>query len=657
MPKVSFHKMKKQPESWPENGLEFLGACPICASKVRTLLHRDVSDRVYFCAPGRWNVYRCEDCGSGYIDPRPTPATIGLAYSTYYTHAAAEGLNQQPLSMLRRHRIAQRNAYLNSTYGYQLSPAAKHPPKHINTLRRQRWDKQVCYLKFPGPGARLLDLGCGNGRFMMQMQAAGWEVYGIDPDQKSVDLARSAGLNAQCGSLDTLDGLPHAHFHAITLHHVLEHLHNPVDTLKRCKDALKSSGQIVIATPNFESCAHRIFGADWFPLQPPTHLILFTFESLRRTLEFSGFQPENLRQPCSASNEFLRKSLALKLDSVLKRGGLGFFDFIRSFPFNYFFRRNTAQSDEIVLLSYKEKADFFSSDKKHINSIYGDQFLYKKLSFNNLNNNFFLSNNPHKSIEEFCIFHKSINNGDEYLQLLAERVRKSICERSAFPIVRFADGEYAFYNFSLKCNGLYQQAESKKTIAQAIPTHVQALHTLAKYGVLAPLLFPTFSRNNLQDGDTNQNSGVDFMRFLKSNEISLTQDNYFPFYSIYAFLTSSFFSEIIQDRSICIVNPDFNFKTCEEWFSKSGSNPQITNVKIPRNFLATQWPSFRQSIIAKVGVRPDIFLVGAGVAALPVCVDLAMRFSATAIDAGHVVNMMNDMEHKSSGPRLFTYPR
>lgn len=328
----SWQKTKKQTKSWPEGGLEFLGKCPICGSKSRALVHGAVRDRVYFCAPGSWDIYRCKECASGYIDPRPTPSTIGLAYSSYYTHAAAEGLNQKPQSILRRYRVSQRNAYLNSIYGYELSPAFQRPPEYVSTQRRQRWDKQVCYLKFPGAGARLLDLGCGNGRFMMQMQSAGWEVHGIDSDQKSVDLARGAGLNARCGSLDTLDGLPQAHFDAITLHHVLEHLHSPVDTLKRCRGALKSGGQMVIATPNFASLGHRLFGADWFALQPPTHLSLFTFESLGRALKMAGFEKTPSSKVRIGSREIFLRSLIIRefQEANRKRIHFGFLKKIRS---------------------------------------------------------------------------------------------------------------------------------------------------------------------------------------------------------------------------------------------------------------------------------------------------------------------------------------
>ncbi len=155
----------KQTPEWPASGLETVSRCPICGKQDRKLAHSRLRDRVFRSAPGEWNLYRCGECGTGYLDPRPNRATIGLAYSKYWTHESACGVEKPPRSAWRRHRTAQRNSYLNAHYGYQLSPAAARPPKWLSTDRRQRFDKFVGFVSYPGKGARLLDVGCGNGRF------------------------------------------------------------------------------------------------------------------------------------------------------------------------------------------------------------------------------------------------------------------------------------------------------------------------------------------------------------------------------------------------------------------------------------------------------------------------------------------------------------
>src|SRR5947209_6047390 len=133
-------------QSWPESGLEFLGRCPVCHSTKRKLLHGNLRDRVFFCAAGEWDMYQCAGCGSGYLDPRPSPATIGAAYSRYYTHGLADDAGRSSKSPWRQFRAAERNAYLNKTYAYKLKPASAQSPRFLSGDRRQRFDKYICFL-------------------------------------------------------------------------------------------------------------------------------------------------------------------------------------------------------------------------------------------------------------------------------------------------------------------------------------------------------------------------------------------------------------------------------------------------------------------------------------------------------------------------------
>src|SRR5260370_30195156 len=157
--------------SWPETGLESVKACPACGNAARELVYGRLRDRVYFCAPGEWDLYRCARCGTGYLDPRPDATTIAMAYSRYYTHESAGDVGAPPRTWWRRRRVAERNAYLNTRYNYQVSPAADRSALWLSAERRQRFDKFVCFLRYPGKGARVLDIGCGNCRVMMQMRS------------------------------------------------------------------------------------------------------------------------------------------------------------------------------------------------------------------------------------------------------------------------------------------------------------------------------------------------------------------------------------------------------------------------------------------------------------------------------------------------------
>ena len=93
---------------------------------------------------------------------------------------------------------------------------------------------------------------------------------------------------------------------------------------------------------------------------------------------------------------------------------------------------------------------------------------------------------------------------------------------------------------------------------------------------------------------------------------------------------------------------------CTRWLSPLADNQDIVFTKIPDSYMATRWSSIKEDVLRSIPSDIDICLVGAGVGSLLVCLDVAQRFSIPAIDAGHVLNMMNERVDKSNGLRLFT---
>jgi hypothetical protein len=103
---------------WPAGDLENVSHCPVCGSGRRQRAYAGLTDQIFNCAPGEWDLYRCEGCGSAYLDPRPTPASIGQAYANYYTHTPTDGAKPDADSWWRQWRISQRNGFLNKHFGY-----------------------------------------------------------------------------------------------------------------------------------------------------------------------------------------------------------------------------------------------------------------------------------------------------------------------------------------------------------------------------------------------------------------------------------------------------------------------------------------------------------------------------------------------------------
>lgn len=293
---------------WPEHALETLGTCPVCGNAQKTILHADIVDNTFFCAPGKWQLWKCARCQSAYLDPRPTPESIGAAYASYYTHGGSKTkLEYADLGMLGRIRRQLVNGYTRKKFGspsephnrfgyllFSISPLLKRIP--------DRWHRN---LPRPSPGSnRLLDIGCGDGEFLELAHSCGWDVCGLEPDNNAVQIAKAKGLRVINAGEEYFDGKKEL-FDVVTLSHVIEHVHEPLNSLKKCFDLLKPGGSLWIETPNVDSLGGREFGPNWRGWETPRHLVLFNRSSLHYLLSQAGFSHiADVRSPNHATWTF-----------------------------------------------------------------------------------------------------------------------------------------------------------------------------------------------------------------------------------------------------------------------------------------------------------------------------------------------------------------
>jgi 2-polyprenyl-3-methyl-5-hydroxy-6-metoxy-1,4-benzoquinol methylase len=150
------------------------------------------------------------------------------------------------------------------------------------------------------PG-RLLDVGCGDGRRFSALEAQGWRVEGQEIDPSAVAAARAAGRTVHAGPLASLPSEA-GPFDAVTLNHVIEHVHDPVGLLRDCRRLLRPGGTLVAITPNAASAGHARFGPAWRGLEPPRHLVVFAPPALGRVARDAGFARVEVRT--SAANAY-----------------------------------------------------------------------------------------------------------------------------------------------------------------------------------------------------------------------------------------------------------------------------------------------------------------------------------------------------------------
>lgn len=257
--------------------------CPVCESPHATVARAGVPDPLRQ-GSARWTFLQCVECGVVYLSERPVD--LADAYPEQYRQHRVPAATPSELRTGLRGRA--RRAVL-AAYGYPGRPArpAARLAARIPDVRLR-----ACYgfqLLPPGPGGgRLLDVGCGNGRFLVAASRFGWEVEGVEPDPASRALALRAAVKVHEHIHDR--ALDRQRFDVITLTHSLEHVERPVEVLRRCRELTAAGGMVGIAVPNWPAAAHRMLGERWQGLDPPRHLVMFDRANLTATLLRAGLR-------------------------------------------------------------------------------------------------------------------------------------------------------------------------------------------------------------------------------------------------------------------------------------------------------------------------------------------------------------------------------
>lgn len=140
----------------------------------------------------------------------------------------------------------------------------------------------------------ILDLGAGTGAFLNTMQLAGWDSVGLEPDTTARKKARELyGLNLK--ESNELFSLASDNFDAISLWHVLEHVHQLHEYVIKFRELLKKEGKLFIAVPNFTSKDAATYKKYWAAYDVPRHLYHFSPKSMEILLNTHGFILEKIQ--------------------------------------------------------------------------------------------------------------------------------------------------------------------------------------------------------------------------------------------------------------------------------------------------------------------------------------------------------------------------
>ncbi|MCP4654361.1 MAG: class I SAM-dependent methyltransferase [bacterium] len=152
-------------------------------------------------------------------------------------------------------------------------------------LDAARFQAELSRLEKQGLRGTVLDVGCATGAFLAHAQSRGWEVAGVEVAESARRRAER-DLNAPIArSLDELEA--QAAFDVLTLHHVVEHIPEPLAFLRQLRPRVKR--RLLIELPNFASLASRVHGPQWRDLRPDQHVYHYVPATLRRLAEAAGY--------------------------------------------------------------------------------------------------------------------------------------------------------------------------------------------------------------------------------------------------------------------------------------------------------------------------------------------------------------------------------
>jgi SAM-dependent methyltransferase len=135
----------------------------------------------------------------------------------------------------------------------------------------------------------LLDIGSGTGTFVHTMERAGWSVVGLEPDADARAFAIKQ-YKVDIYPSEDLFRLPEATYSAITMWHVLEHVHQLDAYVQRIKELLAPKGKLIVAVPNYTSKDAEVYGAYWAPYDVPRHLYHFSPKSMDVLMKRHGLR-------------------------------------------------------------------------------------------------------------------------------------------------------------------------------------------------------------------------------------------------------------------------------------------------------------------------------------------------------------------------------
>lgn len=149
---------------------------------------------------------------------------------------------------------------------------------------------------------KILDVGCGNGDWLVQCAKDGYgNLYGCDPFIEG-DIQYENRINIRKCVIHDIDGANIFDF--IRFGDSYEHLSDPYETLLSAKRLLKNDGEILLAIPTYPNIAFDLFGPYWYQLDAPRHIFIHSMDSINYLAQKSGLKIKEVEYDSNSGQIF-----------------------------------------------------------------------------------------------------------------------------------------------------------------------------------------------------------------------------------------------------------------------------------------------------------------------------------------------------------------
>ena len=236
--------------------------CPNCRD---TNIFKVLTAQDYTVSGEEFEIWECKNCTQRFTQNIPDEQNIGKYYQSenYISHSdTSKGLINNLYHRVRNRTLIQKR----------------------NLIEKETGKK----------AGNILDVGAGTGAFLNTMKNANWNCTGIEPDKTAREKALQL-YNLNLKKAENIYLLSSQSFDAITLWHVLEHVHELHKYIQQLKNLLSPHGKLFIAVPNYTSGDEKIYKQYWAAYDVPRHLYHFSPKSMKVLLNAHGLKIEKMK--------------------------------------------------------------------------------------------------------------------------------------------------------------------------------------------------------------------------------------------------------------------------------------------------------------------------------------------------------------------------